>query len=201
MTTITLTDRAAGRLRHLLADAGEDRYGLRIGVDSFGWTQRYRLSLGPGPHRGEDTVHVDDLAVYFDADCGSLVDGVRIDYVETAASAGFTFHQPRPAPAPPPGMAVPARRPLPPTASAGPVPPDGVDGAVWRQVEAALDDIRPHLWRDGGDLAVVAVDGGTAWVRLTGACLGCSAAQATMIGVIEQRLTAVDGIDHVRLAP
>ena len=65
-----------------------------------------------------------------------------------------------------------------------------------------MADIRPYLWRDGGDATVVGVDGGTVWIELTGACSGCAAAGSTVVGVVERWLTAaVPDIVRVRTVP
>lgn len=40
------------------------------------------------------------------------------------------------------------------------------------KVEAVLDQIRPFLQRDGGDVELVAVEDGIVKVRLKGACHG-----------------------------
>ncbi len=50
------------------------------------------------------------------------------------------------------------------------------------QVEAALDQIRPHLQADGGNVELVDVTDGVVKVRLTGACGGCPMAAMTMQG-------------------
>ncbi|UCG84629.1 MAG: NifU family protein [Dehalococcoidia bacterium] len=52
------------------------------------------------------------------------------------------------------------------------------------KVEAALEQIRPHLRADGGDVELVDVSNGTVKVKLTGACGGCPMAQMTMQGGI-----------------
>ena len=41
-----------------------------------------------------------------------------------------------------------------------------------RQVEAALEKVRPALQADGGDIELLAVEGRNARVRLVGACGG-----------------------------
>ena len=41
------------------------------------------------------------------------------------------------------------------------------------QVQTVLDKIRPALQADGGDVELVAVDGGVVKVKLVGACRGC----------------------------
>jgi len=50
------------------------------------------------------------------------------------------------------------------------------------QVEAALDQIRPQLQADGGNVELVDVNDGVVKVKLTGACGGCPMAAMTMQG-------------------
>lgn len=67
------------------------------------------------------------------------------------------------------------------------------------QVAAVLEEIRPHLQADGGDVELreVAADG-TVKVKLTGACGGCPMAQLTLKRGIEARLKAkVPGVTKV----
>lgn len=57
------------------------------------------------------------------------------------------------------------------------------------KVEQALENIRPALQQDGGDLELVDVtDDGTVKIRLTGACGSCPMSQMTLKMGIEQRL-------------
>ena len=56
-----------------------------------------------------------------------------------------------------------------------------------RRIEAVIESIRPNLRMDGGDAELVDVDGNTVYVKMTGACSGCSMAAMT-IGGIQQRL-------------
>ena len=49
------------------------------------------------------------------------------------------------------------------------------------KVEKALNEIRPYLQADGGDLELVEVtDDGVVKVRLKGACCGCPMSQMTL---------------------
>ncbi|NOQ46818.1 MAG: NifU family protein [Desulfobulbaceae bacterium] len=55
------------------------------------------------------------------------------------------------------------------------------------QVEKALEQIRPTLRKDGGDVELVRVtDKGTVEVRLTGSCQGCPMSQVTLKEGIEK---------------
>lgn len=57
------------------------------------------------------------------------------------------------------------------------------------RVEKALENIRPALQQDGGDLELVDVtEDGTVKVKLTGACGSCPMSQMTLKMGIEQRL-------------
>ena len=62
-----------------------------------------------------------------------------------------------------------------------------VDGLKQR-VEAALEEVRPALRMDGGDLEFIDVDQGVVSVRLLGACGGCPMATMTLVGFVEERL-------------
>jgi Fe-S cluster biogenesis protein NfuA len=65
-------------------------------------------------------------------------------------------------------------------------------GVVMRErIEAALEEIRPMLQADGGDVELVAVEGMQVTVRLVGACEGCSMAATTLKSGIAQRLREV----------
>jgi Fe-S cluster biogenesis protein NfuA len=65
-------------------------------------------------------------------------------------------------------------------------------------VQTALDQIRPMLQRDGGDVELVDVEGGIVKVRLQGACKGCPMSQMTLKNGIEKHLKQeVPGVDSV----
>jgi Fe-S cluster biogenesis protein NfuA len=53
------------------------------------------------------------------------------------------------------------------------------------RIETALDRIRPAIRRDGGDVWLVKVDDGVAYVQMIGACGGCAAVLSTLKGGIE----------------
>jgi Fe-S cluster biogenesis protein NfuA len=56
------------------------------------------------------------------------------------------------------------------------------------KVKEVLDKVRPYLVRDGGNVELVAVDGGTVKVKLVGACAGCMHSQMTLKNGIERIL-------------
>lgn len=59
--------------------------------------------------------------------------------------------------------------------------------ALLLQIESALDDIRPHLAVDGGNVSVVEVtDEMTVKVKWLGSCETCSMSSMTMKAGVEQ---------------
>lgn len=67
------------------------------------------------------------------------------------------------------------------------------------KVKSALEDIRPQLQADGGDLEFVSVsDEGKVTVRLTGACGSCPMATMTLkMGVEAHLKKVVPGVTEV----
>jgi len=55
-------------------------------------------------------------------------------------------------------------------------------------VETVLDELRPYLMSDGGNVEVVELDGPIVKVRLQGACGSCPSSMMTLKMGIERRL-------------
>ncbi|MCL4127448.1 UNVERIFIED_CONTAM: hypothetical protein GTU68_008820 [Idotea baltica] len=56
-------------------------------------------------------------------------------------------------------------------------------------VEKALDEIRPFLQSDGGDISLLSIEDGTLVnVQLQGACVGCSVNQMTLKSGVEMTI-------------
>lgn len=70
------------------------------------------------------------------------------------------------------------------------------------KIKKALEDIRPRLQADGGDIELVDVKAdGTVLVKLTGACSGCPMSQMTLkMGVEKALKQAVPEVKSVETA-
>ncbi len=75
--------------------------------------------------------------------------------------------------------------------------------SVRERVQEVIDEIRPMLQADGGDVELVDVSAdGVVKVRLTGACGGCPMSQMTLSRGIESRLKAsVPEVSRVESVP
>lgn len=57
------------------------------------------------------------------------------------------------------------------------------------KVESALDEIRPFLQSDGGDISLISIENGNlVRVRLEGNCVGCSVNQMTLKSGVEMTI-------------
>jgi Fe-S cluster biogenesis protein NfuA len=59
-----------------------------------------------------------------------------------------------------------------------------------KRVKAALEEIKPRIQADGGDIELVAVEKDTVKVRLQGACAGCPMAALTLKQGVERLIKA-----------
>ncbi len=70
------------------------------------------------------------------------------------------------------------------------------------EVRQALEEVRPHLQVDGGDVELVDVtEDGTVKVKLKGACAGCPMSQMTVKWGVEnylkKKIPAVKSVESV----
>lgn len=53
------------------------------------------------------------------------------------------------------------------------------------KVETALEEIRPFLKGDGGDISILSIEDNIVYVQLHGNCVGCSVNQMTLKSGVE----------------
>ncbi len=56
------------------------------------------------------------------------------------------------------------------------------------KIKEVIEQIRPNIQMDGGDVEFVRFDDGIVYVRFHGACVGCPASIFTLKGGIEEAL-------------
>lgn len=66
-------------------------------------------------------------------------------------------------------------------------------------IASIIEELRPGVQRDGGDMELVAVNGDRISVRLSGACTTCSHAGQTLGGVRRKLMTVLGA--PVRVVP
>jgi len=76
------------------------------------------------------------------------------------------------------------------TCAAAPTAPAPADprALTVENVERVLDELRPYLMADGGNVEIVEIDGPVVKVRLQGACGSCPSSTMTLKMGIERKL-------------
>jgi Fe-S cluster biogenesis protein NfuA len=74
--------------------------------------------------------------------------------------------------------------------------------SIEKRVQKALDEIRPQIQADGGDVELVLVEKLTVKVRLTGACAGCPMSAMTLKqgveALIKERVPEILKVEAVK---
>lgn len=74
--------------------------------------------------------------------------------------------------------------------------------SIEKRVQKALEEIRPRIQADGGDVELVAVEKLTVKVHLVGACAGCPMAALTLKqgveALIKQRVPEILKVEAVK---
>lgn len=94
---------------------------------------------------------------------------------------------------PGPGEASPPMKPIEPQATA----PRLTLVQRIRKIEEVLEDVRPALVRDHGDVELVEVQGRNIYVNLKGACAGCMMEAATLGGIQQKMVEALGELVQV----
>ena len=72
---------------------------------------------------------------------------------------------------------------------------------IEKEIVKVINKIRPYIQRDGGDVEFVRFEDGIVFVRMLGACQGCSSVSDTLEGGIAAiLLDEVAGVKKVMLA-
>jgi iron-sulfur cluster assembly protein len=92
---ITLTDRAAARIRQLVEKSGRPDAGLKIGVKSKGCSGlSYSVEYADARGKFDEVVEADGIRIYIDPTAIMFLIGSEMDYVEDKLQSGFVFHNP-----------------------------------------------------------------------------------------------------------
>lgn len=91
---ITLTDRAADRVRNYLAQRGAG-IGLRLGIKKTGCSG-FAYVVNYADEVGDDDVvfELDDVKVVVDRQSLDVIDGTEVDYVREGLNEAFRFRNP-----------------------------------------------------------------------------------------------------------
>ncbi len=92
---VTLTDRAAGRICHLIDQADDDVIALRLGVKGSGCAGlAYKLDYATQNDETHDLLEDKGAKVFIESDAMMFLIGCEIDFVQEDLGARFVFKNP-----------------------------------------------------------------------------------------------------------
>ena len=93
-SVISLTDRAAGRVREIV-DARESAKGIRLGIKKGGCAgMEYTIDLVAEPSAKDDHIERDGAHVWVAPEAALFLLGTQMDFEVTTLRTGFTFRNP-----------------------------------------------------------------------------------------------------------
>jgi iron-sulfur cluster assembly accessory protein len=93
--SITLTERAAGKYKEILAEEGKEGYGLRFGVKAGGCSGfEYILDYSEKAEEGDVVFASEGVEVHISEKMMPRLIGSEIDYVDGLHGAGFKISNP-----------------------------------------------------------------------------------------------------------
>lgn len=92
---IVLTKEAAAAVKDALSRAGKTDAGLRIMIEAGGCAGfKYLIGLDAEPRRDDAVVESGGVKIFVDPDSQMLLNGLRVDFVESLDGSGFIFENP-----------------------------------------------------------------------------------------------------------
>jgi Fe/S biogenesis protein NfuA len=195
---LTVTEVARQKvLRVRAAEPDPDKLALWLEVSGVAnGKYRYDMYFQPLDYAGPtDAIQRhDDLSVVIPNFSIDKVRGSTLDVAGDPVDGGLVLDNPN---SPSPAVASPG--------TSVPPPPADLSGDVPQRVIQVLDSqINPSIAAHGGQAQLVAVEGDTAYLRLSGGCQGCGMASVTLSQGIEvllkesvpEILRVVDVTDH-----
>jgi Fe/S biogenesis protein NfuA len=191
-SVLTVTDKALAEIVGIRASEPDpERMALWVEITGVaGPNYTYDLFFQATADAGPDDIvqHHGDLAVVIPQASVEKMRGATLDLSGNLIQGGLVMNNPNS-----PSPAVGAR------------PPADLSGDVAQRVTQVLDQqINPSIAAHGGEAELVAVEDGTAYLRLSGGCQGCGMASVTLSQGIEVALSesvpevvrVVDVTDH-----
>ena len=91
---LTITDKAADRIKNIISEANEEIIGVKVGVDKTGCSgYAYKLDYAKEAH-GLDLVQTKGVKVFIEPSAVMFLIGSKMDYITDKISSRFTFINP-----------------------------------------------------------------------------------------------------------
>ena len=93
--TISLTDKAASKVKALLEKENQKDYGLRLGIISGGCSgYTYDIGLEKSPKENDVVFEDKGVKIFMNPESIAFMKGSTVDYIETLQNSGFKINNP-----------------------------------------------------------------------------------------------------------
>ncbi|HEX7126009.1 MAG TPA: iron-sulfur cluster insertion protein ErpA [Thermodesulfobacteriota bacterium] len=95
MLTVSLTAKAAEKVKEFLAEQQKPTYGLRMAVIGGGCSGfQYDVGIEAEPAPDDTVVESHGIRIFVDPQSAQYLADTELDYVETLTGSGFKFNNP-----------------------------------------------------------------------------------------------------------
>lgn len=180
---IEFTDEARRRILNFMQEDEAGELAVRVGVRSPSpVAPEYEMALvEPRERTDEDRVYdARGFQVVVDPESDGLLEGTRVDWVESLHGSGFKFENP----------------------NLKPLGSEPLEGPLAERVTQVLEEqVNPGIASHGGHVSLVDVRDSVVYLRMSGGCQGCGMASVTLSQGIErmirEAIPEIEGIEDV----
>ena len=92
---VTLTEKAASKVKILLEKEKKSDYGFRVGITHGGCSgYTYDIGLEKTPREEDMIIKEKGVKIFINPESAAFMKGSTVDYVETLQNAGFKINNP-----------------------------------------------------------------------------------------------------------
>ena len=92
---ISLTDKAASKVKFLLKKEGKDGFGLRLGIMPGGCSSyMYEISFEKQAKKDDLIIEEKGVKIFINPQSISFMKGSTVDYLDTLSNSGFKINNP-----------------------------------------------------------------------------------------------------------
>ncbi len=170
MGMIEFTEAAKRQILDFIEQDGAPDLAVRLRVANPSPVQpQYEMTLIERAERTPDdeSFEADGIPVVVDRESGRILEGTRVDWVDTLQESGFKFHNP----------------------NIQPLGSEPLTGPLAERVQRVLTErINPSVAMHGGAVSLVDIRDNVVYLRMSGGCQGCGMASVTLTQGVKQVL-------------
>ena len=92
---VTLTDKAANKVKQLLKKENKEEYGLRVGIVMGGCSgYTYDIGLEKAPKENDILLEEKGIRIFMSPESVAFMKGSTVDYIDSLQNAGFKISNP-----------------------------------------------------------------------------------------------------------